>query len=239
MAKLGVSIDHIAALHKKRKFPVPDACETALIAQKHGAGAIVINLTDSHKNIQDKDLFNIRKKIRIPMLMKIPVGADLVRRMMKLKPEYVCFVPKARNEKSESGGLRLSAQANKLKNAVKSLKKKGIKVSVFIDPNAHVIREATRLGVNAVEVSTRPYTRATRQREREEYLEDLFVSGILVKEFRMEFHAGMGLTYDNVEKVASISNLKYINIGASIAAKSMRAGMGKAVEEMSRLVKKY
>jgi pyridoxine 5-phosphate synthase len=50
-------------------------------------------------------------------------------------------------------------------------------------------------------------------------------------------HAGHGLTYQNVTRVAAIAEIEELNIGHSIVSRAVMVGMRAAVEEMARLVK--
>ena len=50
-------------------------------------------------------------------------------------------------------------------------------------------------------------------------------------------HAGHGLTYLNVQPVASIPEIEELNIGHSVVSRSIFTGIGAAVAEMRRCVR--
>jgi len=67
--RLGVNIDHIATIRNARGETYPDPLKAALLAQKSGADSITIHLREDRRHIRDKDLKNIKKKIKIPFRM--------------------------------------------------------------------------------------------------------------------------------------------------------------------------
>jgi len=67
-------------------------------------------------------------------------------------------------------------------------------------------------------------------------LEQLQLAGHLVKELKMELHAGHGLDYYNVSPVARIEGMDCLNIGFSIISRGMFVGLKTAVSEMKRLI---
>ena len=51
-------------------------------------------------------------------------------------------------------------------------------------------------------------------------------------------NAGHGLTFQNVEKIASIDKIKELNIGHSIVSRALAVGLEKSVREMKTLISK-
>jgi pyridoxine 5-phosphate synthase len=52
----------------------------------------------------------------------------------------------------------------------------------------------------------------------------------------MQLLAGHGLTYRNVQAVAALPRMSELNIGHSIVARAIMAGMQQAVSEMKQLM---
>ena len=52
----------------------------------------------------------------------------------------------------------------------------------------------------------------------------------------MALHAGHGLTYYNVQPIATIEDMHELNIGHSIVSRALMVGFEKAVREMKRLL---
>ena len=116
------------------------------------------------------------------------------------------------------------------------LHKKGIKVSLFINPDAKSVRTAKRLGAEIVEICTKNYSEAVSKNEIDSCLEAVQMATILAKELELEVHSGHGLNYDNVKPIADITGMACLNIGFSIISRAVFVGLAQALLEMKLLI---
>ncbi len=91
--RLGVNIDHVATIRNARGETYPDPLKAALLAQKSGADSITIHLREDRRHIRDKDLKNIKKKIKIPLNLEMAPTKEMLNIAIKHKPNFVCIVP--------------------------------------------------------------------------------------------------------------------------------------------------
>ena len=61
---LGVNIDHIATLREARGTRYPSPLEAALICEKSGADSITLHLREDRRHIQDKDVEEIKTRLK-------------------------------------------------------------------------------------------------------------------------------------------------------------------------------
>ena len=71
-----------------------------------------------------------------------------------MRPADVCLVPERRAELTTEGGLDAAGQIEVLSRVVTELRAAGIRVSLFIDPDAHQVDAARRLQSDAIEIHT-------------------------------------------------------------------------------------
>ncbi|MDD5627574.1 MAG: pyridoxine 5'-phosphate synthase, partial [Elusimicrobia bacterium] len=155
---------------------------------------------------------------------------------LRARPDSVCIVPEGAREVTTQGGLDLRTRSQAVGQAVAKLKKAGIEVSLFIDPEAASVRAAKSLGADVVELCTAAYAEAKGKNRRSAELERLELAGYLADELGLGLHAGHGLDYHNVRPVARIPRLGALNIGFSIIARSVFVGLKTAVLEMKLLL---
>jgi pyridoxine 5-phosphate synthase len=120
--------------------------------------------------------------------------------------------------------------------AVKRLQEKGIRVSLFVDPEADQIEAGRELGATGVEIHTGRYCNAIANRADE--LAKIRSAACLAHRLGLEVHGGHGLDYKNVEPVAQIPEIIELNIGHSIVARAVMVGIERAVREMKDLLLK-
>jgi pyridoxine 5-phosphate synthase len=234
--KLGVNIDHIATLRQARKDIDPDPVAAAQVARQAGADMIVCHLRQDRRHIQDEDLIRLCKS-KGDTHVEMADTPEMIAMALKARPTSVCIVPENPKEITTEGGLNLAnGSAKSLGKSIEKLKKAGIEVSLFIDPEAAAVRAAKALGADTVELCTTSYTAAEGRAKQRAELERLELAGYLAYEMGLNLHAGHGLDYHNVQAVARIPHISALNIGFSIVARSVFVGLKAAVAEMKHLV---
>ena len=149
--KLGVNIDHVATIRNARDEIYPSPVKAAILAQKSGADSITIHLREDRRHIRDNDLKIIKNKIRIPINLEMAPTQEMLKIATKFKPEFACIVPEKRREVTTEGGLNIKKNSNFIKKVITKLKKKNIRVSLFIEPTIEDVKIAKSLGADCIE----------------------------------------------------------------------------------------
>jgi pyridoxine 5-phosphate synthase len=119
---------------------------------------------------------------------------------------------------------------------VRRLKRKGIEVSAFIEPQLDHVRASADVGCDAVELWTGGYAHARGGKAVQAALKQLAAAIEAGRKAGLVVHAGHGLTYQNVGPVAALSGFAEFNIGHSIVSRAVFVGMREAVREMKALI---
>ena len=77
--KLGVNIDHVATVRNARGEIYPSPLRAALLAQKSGADSVTIHLREDRRHINEFDLKQIKKKLKIPLNLEIAATREMLR----------------------------------------------------------------------------------------------------------------------------------------------------------------
>jgi len=236
MPKLGVNIDHIASIRELRKGNEPDPVLAALVSESAGAESIVVHLREDRRHIKERDLFILRNVLKVKFNLEMSVAKDIVDIACKLKPDQATLVPERRQELTTEGGLDVALNLKKIKDVVSRLKKSGIEVSLFIDPDKRQINAAKKTKVKMIELHTGRYAEAKSKAEVKESLKEIEAATKYAKCKGLTVNAGHGLDYRNVGSIAEIKGIKELNIGYSIISRAVFAGLDKAVREMKHLI---
>ena len=237
MIRLGVNVDHVATVRQARGIDVPDPVEAALLAEKAGADGITVHLREDRRHIQARDVKLLRQRARTKVNLEMAVTPAMVKFAAKLGPDDACFVPEKRQELTTEGGLNVVVHKRKVQDAVARLQDRGIHVALFIDPVTAQIESATEVGAHAIEIHTGGYCNA-KGAKREKELSAIIAAAKLAQSLGLEVHGGHGLNYENVLPIARIPQMVELNIGHSIIARAVIAGIEQAVREMKELLKR-
>ena len=235
MPILGVNIDHVATVRQARRTNEPDPVWAATLAELGGADGITLHLREDRRHIQDRDLRILRETVTVGLNLELATDEDVVAIACDVRPDQATLVPEKREEVTTEGGLDISSSQDRLAAVTGQLQDNGILVSLFLDPDPRQIDLAAKLGAQAVELHTGAYANAA-GKDRDGHLQQLAKAGRQIREAGMQLHAGHGLTYRNVQPIATIEGMHELNIGHSIVARAIFVGFEQAVREMKRLI---
>lgn len=234
--KLGVNVDHVATLREARKADEPDPVAAALLAEKAGCDSIVVHLREDRRHIKERDVKEIKKRISTRLNLEMSTAGKIVEFAVKIKPHQATLVPERRQEITTEGGLDVVKFKNKIKKTINALRKSGISVSLFIDPEEKQVRVSREVGADAIELHTGIYVNAKTIGPKCLELEKIKSCARLGRKLGLAVNAGHGLTYKNVAPIAAIKEIEELNIGHSIISYSILAGIEKAVRKMKALI---
>jgi pyridoxine 5-phosphate synthase len=158
---------------------------------------------------------------------------------LDVRPQASCLVPERREEITTEGGLDVASQVATLTPFVAELRRAGIQVSLFIDPELEQIKASRRVGADAVELHTGTYCKAASEGDGarlQRELDRLIDGARAAAQAGLEVHAGHGLDYDNVIAVAAIPEIVELNVGHYLVGEALFVGLAESVSRMRRLM---
>lgn len=236
MIRLGVNVDHVATVRQARRTVEPDPVAAAMIAELAGADQITIHLREDRRHIQDRDLAVLRKTVQTQLNLEMALNEEIIGIAIETGPEQCTLVPEKREEVTTEGGLDVPGLLSRLTPAVARLQQAGIRVSLFVDPEAEIMKACADSGADAVELHTGAYANARGQAAMETELKKLQKSSTAAAGAGLKVFAGHGLNYINTPPVVAIPQVEEVNIGHSIISRAVLVGMDLAVREMKALL---
>ena len=232
MIRLGVNIDHIATVRQARGETFPEVIAAAHAAVLGGADQITLHLREDRRHIQDRDVELIREAIDVDMNLEMACTDEMVAIATRVKPSHVCLVPEKREELTTEGGLDVAAHRDQVVKTVSALKDADIPVSLFIDPDEAALLAASDVGADAIELHTGRYANARGENNVIGEFLAIRKAATSARQLGLRVHAGHGLDYRNVWRVASLPEIEELNIGFAIIARALFIGLTPAVREM-------
>lgn len=233
---LHVNVDHVATLRQARGTRYPDPVEAALICERAGAEGITVHLREDRRHVQERDVRVLREVVRGTYNLETAATADALRVALEVRPHHVTLVPERREERTTEGGLEVVGAKAHLAGVVTALQGAGIRVSLFIAPDAAQIDAAAALGVDQIELHTGDYAAAHDARHMAEELVALRQGAALAHVRGLRVAAGHGLTVQNVGAVAAIEHVVELNIGHALIADALFVGLEGAVRAMRHAI---
>jgi pyridoxine 5-phosphate synthase len=239
MLRLGVNIDHVATLRQARYkdaatgsvVPEPDPVLAAQEVEAAGAHGITVHLREDRRHIQDRDVRLLRQIVRTRLNLEMADVPEIVAVAEEVRPDEVCLVPEKRQEVTTEGGLNVAGAAPSLATTIARLKRAGIVISLFVDPDPKQIEAAANVGADVVELHTGRYAH-----DQPGEIDTLIAAAELAHRLGLRVNAGHGLNYVNTPGIRAVPHLETLNTGHAIVSRALFVGLRQAVREMLALM---
>ncbi len=238
MKRLGVNIDHIATIRNARGEFHPDPLYAAKFVKKIGADSITIHLREDRRHIKDKDAKKICSIKNLLVNLEISIKDEMIKKALKICPNFVCIVPENRKEITTEGGMDLNKNKNKIRSIIKLFKAKKIRTSLFINPSIKDVFLSKNLGTDCIEIHTGRFSNLIKSGKNSlKELNRIKKCSKLANHLGLEVHAGHGLDFKSTSILSNIKEIEEFNIGHFIIGESVFFGLKKVIKKFKKIIK--
>ncbi|WP_099864691.1 pyridoxine 5'-phosphate synthase [Pararhizobium haloflavum] len=236
--KLSVNLNAVAMLRNRRDLPWPSVTHLGRIALEAGAHGLTVHPRPDQRHIRFSDLPEIRALIDDSFpgaefnIEGYPTD-DFLDLVERIEPEQVTLVPDDPSQATSDHGWDFRKVHNQLSPIVERLNRRGMRVSLFADPDgdADSVALAKSTGAARIELYTGPYGGYhDDSAEASNALEMLGKTADAAREVGLEVNAGHDLTVANLPPlVHRIPYLAEVSIGHGLTADALEFGMAETV----------
>jgi pyridoxine 5-phosphate synthase len=239
MTHLSVNVNKVATLRNSRGGTQPNVLDAVRTCVGAGAPGITVHPRGDRRHITPEDVREIAHLLRtehpgIEYNIEGDPRPDLLDLVHDVHPDQCTLVPVAPGEITSQAGWRQRATgAERLDGVVAGLRARGIRVSLFVDPEPEPIRWAASVGANRVELYTEPFARAFERgpgdarRSFDAYAE----AARLAASLGLGVNAGHDLDLDNLVLFRTLPHLDEVSIGHAIISRALFVGLDTVVRE--------
>jgi pyridoxine 5-phosphate synthase len=237
-AKLSVNLNAVAMLRNRRDLPWPSVTGLGRIALAAGAHGLTVHPRPDQRHVRFSDLPEIRALIDdafpdCEFNIEGYPSEEFLRLVEETEPEQVTLVPDDPGQATSDHGWDFEANANFLKGVVSRLKRRGMRVSLFSDPDAGeaALAAAKATGADRIELYTGPYGACHDDSAKAaKALEKLGKTADIAAGLGLAVNAGHDLTIDNLPALARrVPALAEVSIGHALTADALEHGMAETV----------
>jgi pyridoxine 5-phosphate synthase len=229
--RLGVNIDHVATIRNARGGRHPDPVRAARMAAQAGADGITAHLREDRRHISDDDIARLVGEVELPLNLEMAATDEMLSIALRHQPHAACIVPEKREERTTEGGIDTAGQHNRLAPFVRALGQRNIRESLFVESDRRQLDAAKSLGAPVVELHTGAYCDAE-PAERQLTLQAIRECAAYGAALGLEVHAGHGLGFETVGAIASIPEIRELNIGHFLVGEAIFSGLDAAIRRM-------
>ena len=239
MTRLSVNINKIATIRNARGGNMPDVEKAAVDCEKFGAEGITVHPRPDERHIRYSDVRAIRPTVKTEFNIEgnpIPSFIDLV---MEVVPDQVTLVPDAHDAITSNQGWNTIANREFLFETCKIFKDKGIRTSIFIDPDPVMAEGAKACVCDRVELYTADYAEQFPDDPRKA-IERYLRTAERVRELGLGLNAGHDLNLDNLGYfIRTIPWTDEVSIGHAIICDALYMGLEQTIQAYLSKIKNF
>lgn len=231
MTRLSVNINKIATLRNARGGNMPDVTRAAQDCERFGAQGITVHPRPDERHIRYSDVRTIRPLITTEFNIEgNPTVDSFVDLVLEVVPDQVTLVPDGHDALTSNAGWDTVQYRSLLTDLCKTFRGKGIRTSIFIDPNPLMAEGAAACGANRVELYTAGYAAEYAQDRRQavaRYLE----TAKAARDCGLGLNAGHDLSLENLAWfIHNIPWTDEVSIGHALICDALYMGLEKTIQ---------
>jgi len=243
MIRLSVNINKVATLRNSRGGALPSVTQAARVCIDAGAHGITVHPRADERHITRLDVPAVAS-VLAPYRSSVEFNIegdprpDLLQMVCEVRPHQCTLVPVRPGEITSHAGWPADTPAEQIRGAVADLRRCGVRVSLFIDPDEAAVKWAASMGADRVELYTEPFAHAFKAGEEaadrsfRRYVE----AANLAHALGLGINAGHDLDLDNLVLFRTLPRLDEVSIGHALISHALYVGLDRAVRDYVRVL---
>lgn len=229
MTKLSVNVNKIAVVRNSRGGNMPDVVRAACDIERFGADGITVHPRPDARHIRYGDVRDLKGAIVTELNVEGNPIPDFVDLVLEVAPAQVTLVPDAADAVTSNAGWDTVACRDFLTDVVRRFRERGIRVSIFVDPDPAMVAGAAACGADRVELYTEAYARGYAA-DRESAIAPYVAAAEEARRRGLGLNAGHDLSLENLRYfVGRIPWTDEVSIGHALICDALYFGLENTV----------
>jgi pyridoxine 5-phosphate synthase len=230
MTRLSVNINKIATLRNARGGNNPDVIKVATDCERFGAQGITVHPRPDERHIRHSDIIELKKVVTTEFNIEGYPDERYMKLVLETKPEQATLVPDKPDAITSNAGWDTLKNESLLTEIVRELKRNGIRVSVFVDPENKMVEGARKVGADRIELYTEPYA-SHYHLGRESAVKPYVTASKVADEIGLGINAGHDLDLHNLKYLKQcIPLLDEVSIGHALISDALYFGLENTIQ---------
>jgi pyridoxine 5-phosphate synthase len=242
--RLSVNVNKVATLRNSRGGDIPSVLEAVEVCLAAGAPGITVHPRADARHITTEDVRQIARALsprrgrlgsrdNVEYNIEGDPRPDLLDLIHEVRPDQVTLVTVKPGEITSQAGWPPDTRSSELEGIVRRLSRDGIRVSLFVDPDADAVRWAASTGAQRIELYTEPFARAyaAGAHSGQDSFERYAAAATLAHGLGLGVNAGHDLDLSNLTLFRSLPHLDEVSIGHALMSRALFVGLDRSVRE--------
>jgi pyridoxine 5-phosphate synthase len=182
-------------------------------------------------------VFDLQAKVFTEFNIEGNPTPEFINLIRKIRPAQVTLVPDAHDAITSDAGWDTVNHKEFLSDIISEFQSMGVRTSIFVDPDPEMIRMASQIGTDRIELYTGPYAMQF-PIDREKAVAPFVEAATLAKSLGLGINAGHDLNLDNLRYLwQQIPWLKEVSIGHSLISDALYMGLKETIKAYKNCLK--
>ncbi len=237
MTKLSVNINKIATLRNSRGGNNPDLVQVAKDCERFGAQGITVHPRPDERHVRFADVHALQEVVTTELNIEGNPLHSYMDLVLATKPTQATLVPDATDALTSNAGWDTIKHQTYLTDIIATLKKNGIRTSIFVDPVAEMIEGAAKTGTDRIEFYTENYAKEFLKNPAQA-IEPYKKCAVLARYLGLGINAGHDLDLKNLHYFhQNIPHLLEVSIGHALICDALYYGLENTIQLYLRQLK--
>ncbi|MXV37415.1 pyridoxine 5'-phosphate synthase [Flavobacteriaceae bacterium Ap0902] len=236
MTKLSVNINKIATLRNARGGDDPNVVQAALACEQFGAQGITVHPRPDERHIKYQDVYDLKDVVTTEFNIEGNPIDSFMQMVLEVKPAQVTLVPDDVDAITSNAGWDTIKHQDYLKEVIQEFKSKGIRTSIFLDPDPKLVESAAKTGADRIELYTEAYASSYEKGDLEAVKKYKETAQLAVAH-GLAINAGHDLNLDNLEYLLKeIPEIVEVSIGHALISEALYLGLENTIQMYLRKI---
>lgn len=237
MTRLSININKYALVRNSRGGNSPDILQIAKDCERFGAQGITVHPRQDERHIRYADIAPLKKIVTTEFNIEGFPDERFMQMVLEICPHQCTLVPDASNQLTSDHGWDTIENKEFLTDIISKLHDKGIRVSLFLNPEEKLAEGAKIVGTDRIEFYTGHFAEEF-ETNRDEAVAPHVRAAKIANQLGLGINAGHDLNLDNLKFYKErVENLAEVSIGHAIICDAIYLGLEttikKYLEELS------
>jgi pyridoxine 5-phosphate synthase len=217
---------------------VPSVIHAAIKAQEFGAHGITVHPRPDERHIRYKDVYDLKAVVVTEFNIEgNPREPKFMQLVLDIMPTQVTLVPDQLGQLTSDHGWNTVEHKEYLVEVLQIFKNKGIRTSVFVDPDVDMIIGAKMVGADRIELYTETYAKEFLT-DKEKAVKPFVHAAEVANKLGLGINAGHDLNLENLKYFKqNVMGLQEVSIGHALISDALYLGMENAIQMYLRELK--
>lgn len=234
MTKLSVNLNKVALLRNARALGIPSVTGCAKVALEAGAHGITVHPRPDGRHIRTHDVHELAALLKAYPHAEFNIEGNPFENALELvtavRPHQFTMVPDDPGAATSDHGWDLARDEARLAPIIAEVKARGVRVSLFMDPDPGAMARAAAAGADRIELYTEAYARAFGTPQEADILAGYADAARAAAAAGLGVNAGHDLNQTNLPRfLRTVPGVLEVSIGHALTADALQDGLARTV----------